>query len=112
MNNVSKLTATNYLMWSRQVRALLDGYGLGGHLDGSMIVPAETLNVDGEIFVNPAYTIWKRQDQLIYSALIGALSVKVQPIVSRSTTASHVWNTLSSTYAKPSRGHIKQLKKQ
>ena len=68
MNNVSKLTATNYLMWSRQVRALLDGYGLGGHLDGSMIVPAETLNVDGEIFVNPAYTIWKRQDQLIYSA--------------------------------------------
>ena len=94
------------------MRALLDCYGLAGHLDGSMIIPSQTLVADDEVSVNPAYTTWKRQDQLIYSALIGALSVNVQPIVSRSTTANQVWDTLASTYAKPSRGHIKQLKSQ
>lgn len=112
MTNVSKLTATNYLMWSLQVRALLDGYGLIGHLDGSLTIPSQTITADAEVSVNPAYTVWKRHDQLIYSALIGALSVAVQPIVSRATTAYEVWNTLSSTYAKSRRGHIKQLKTQ
>lgn len=37
MTNVSCLTSTNYLMWSRQVHALLDGYELAGYLDGSVI---------------------------------------------------------------------------
>lgn len=85
-------------MWSLQVRALLDGYGFVGHLDGSSVVPDPTLTVNEEVSVNPAYTIWKRQDQLIYSALIGALSVNIQPLVSRATTACQVWTTLSSTY--------------
>lgn len=52
MANVSKLTATNYLMWSLQVRALLDGYGFVGHLDGSSVVPDPTLTVNEEVSVN------------------------------------------------------------
>lgn len=112
MSNVSKLTAGNYLMWSLQIHALLDGYDLAGYIDGSKTVPTPTLTTEDQISVNPEFTIWKRQDKLIYSALIGAISLPLQPLVSRATTAHEAWTTLASTYAKPSRGHIKQLKTQ
>ncbi|KAG7565206.1 Integrase catalytic core [Arabidopsis suecica] len=111
-SNVTKLNSTNYLMWSLQVHALLDGYDLAGFLDGSTAVPSPTTTVDGALVVNPDYKIWVRQDKLLYSALIGALSPSVQGLVSRATTSSQIWSTLASTFATPSRGHIKQLKTQ
>lgn len=111
MTNVSKLTTTNYLMWSLQVRALLDGHALADHLDGS-ITPAATQTIGDLTTTNPAYTMWKRQDQLIYSTLLGAISTPLQPLVSRATASSQIWSTLASTYAKPICGHIKQHKTQ
>ncbi|KAL1208370.1 Retrovirus-related Pol polyprotein from transposon RE1 [Cardamine amara subsp. amara] len=112
MTNVPKLTPTTFMMWNRQVYSLLDGYELAGYLDGSVEVPPPTLTTNGVISVNPAFTIWKRQDKLIYSSLLGVISLTVQPTVSRATTAAEVWAKLNATYAKPSRGHIKQLKLQ
>ncbi|XP_010481061.1 PREDICTED: uncharacterized protein LOC104759881 [Camelina sativa] len=109
MSNVTKLTASNFLMWNRQVHALLDGYDLAGFLDGSTAAPAATVTSAGTTTVNPAYTTWKRQDKLIYSSLLGAIAVEVQPIFSKVTTSAQIWSTLSSTYAKPSWGHIKQI---
>lgn len=67
---------------------------------------------EGVVSANPAYKIWKRQDKLIYSALIGAISVSVQPLLSRATTAADVWSTLMNTYANPSRSHVQQLRQQ
>lgn len=65
MTNVTKLTDSNLLMWSRQVHALLDGYDLTGYIDRSLIVPSPTIIVADAYTVNPAYTLWKRQDRLI-----------------------------------------------
>lgn len=112
MSNVTKLTASNFLMWSRQIQALLDGYDLAGHLDGSLAVPPMTITTDNAVATNPAHTAWKRQDRLIYSALLGTITVTIQPILSTTTTAAEIWSTLTATYAKPSRGHFKQLKQQ
>lgn len=112
MTNVTKLTASNFLMWSRQVQALLDGYNLSGYLDGSTVIPPSTITTEGAVTANPDYTLWKRQDRLIYSALLGAITVSIQPILSTTTTSAQIWDTLSSTYAKPSRGHIQQLRQQ
>ncbi|CAA7020211.1 unnamed protein product [Microthlaspi erraticum] len=112
MTNVTKLTSTNFLMWSRQVQALLDGYVLGGYIDGFLVVPPATITTAEVVTPNPAYTLWQRQDKLIYSALLGAIIVSVQPLLSTTTTSAQIWDTLSSTYAKPSRGHLKQLKHQ
>ena len=103
MMNVSKLTSNNYLMWSLQVHAHLDGHGLAGHLDGSTIVPTPTITANGVTFENLTFLQWKRQDKLIYSALIGAISRNLQPLVSRTTTAAEIWTKLSDIYAKPSR---------
>ena len=112
MANVTKLTSDNYLMWSIQIQALLDGYGLAGHIDGSRPIPPPQLTVNEVTTENQDYVLWKRQDRLIFSALIGALTTNLQPLVSRAVTAVEIWTTLANTYAKPSRGHIKQLRDQ
>ena len=110
MANVTKLTSTNYIMWNRQVLSLLSGYDLAGHIDGSLEIPPQTLTVDDVVTVNNDYVLWQRQDQLIYSSLLGAISASVQSLLSTTATAAEVWNTLAATYAKPSRGHILQLR--
>lgn len=99
-------------MWSLQVHALVDGYGLVVHLDGSTVIPSAEITVDGETTANQEHMIWKRQDRLIYIALLGAISLPIQLLVSRALTAAQVWETLASTYAKPSRAHIKNLRNQ
>ncbi|XP_010428922.1 PREDICTED: uncharacterized protein LOC104713484 isoform X2 [Camelina sativa] len=112
MMNVTKLTASNFLMWSRQVHALLDGYNLAGYIDGSLTVPPPTVTAADVVSANPDFVVWKRQDRLIYSALLGAISISVQPILSKVVTAHDIWTTLSSTYANPSHGHVQQLRQQ
>ncbi|XP_019096530.1 PREDICTED: uncharacterized protein LOC104768103 [Camelina sativa] len=110
MVNVTKLNHTNFLMWSRQVLALLDGYDLTGYVDGSLETPPPTNTVSGVATVNPEYKIWKHQDRLIYSALLGAMTDSVQPLLSNTTTSAEIWTTLSSIYATLSRSHIQQVK--
>lgn len=112
MTNVSKLTQTNYLMWSLQVHALFESYELQGCLDGSTPTPPPTVTIDNVTSVNPEFTICKRQDRLIYSALLGAISNNIQPFLSRAKTSFELWHTLSTTYDKPSRSHISQIKTQ
>lgn len=112
MTNVTKLTQENYLMWKLQVHALIDGYGLAGHLDGSTEIPPATTVIDTVATPNPDFVVWKRQDQLIYNALLGSITLHVQSTLSRTTTAAQIWNTLAATYAKPSRGYVKQIKDQ
>ncbi|CAA7032774.1 unnamed protein product [Microthlaspi erraticum] len=99
-------------MWKIQIHALLDGYDLAGHIDGSAVILPATLTTGEAVSMNPAYTLWNRQDKLIFSYLIGAISTPLQPLVARASTAFEVWERLAQTYAKPSRGHIKQLKTQ
>lgn len=95
MTNVTKLTSSNFLMWSRQVHALLEGYDLAGHIEGSIVVPPVTITTDDGVAPNPDYTLWKRQDRLIYSALLGAITTTIQPILSTASTALEIWQILT-----------------
>lgn len=101
MSNITKLTASNYLVWSRQVHALLDEYEFSNHLDESVPAPEATVTTDDVTTSNPVFFLWKRQDKLIFSALLGVISQSIQPLVSMASTAACVWTTLSCTYAKP-----------
>lgn len=60
MSNVTKLTASNFLMWSRQIQALLNGYSLAGYLNGTITVPSQTITTAEVVTVNPAYTAYQR----------------------------------------------------
>ncbi|XP_010490364.1 PREDICTED: uncharacterized protein LOC104768131 [Camelina sativa] len=111
-SNVTKLHDTNYLMWSLQIHALIDGYELSGYLDGSLPPPPTTVTTNATTKPNPDFTFWERQDRLFYSALLGAITTSVQPLMSRATTTAEAWTTLADTFAKPSRNHFKQIKDQ
>nr|DAD45035.1 TPA_asm: hypothetical protein HUJ06_003265 [Nelumbo nucifera] len=76
-----------------QIQSLLQGYDLHHFINGSQPTPPPTITVNDVSTPNPTHTTWKRQDRLIFSALLA-------------------WTTLATTYATPSRSHIKQLKEQ
>lgn len=110
MSSVTKLTNENYLMWGGQVRALLEGHELQHFIDSTDQIPPMTILNEGVEVPNPAYAPWRRQDRLLYSALIGAISLNVQSVVSSATTSKEVWDILATTYGNPTRGHLRQLR--
>ena len=112
LSNITKLSSTNYLTWSIQIQSLLEGYDLHHFIDGAHTPPPSTVTVTGVASSNLAYTTKKRQDRLIFSALLGAISISLQPLIARTTTFLDAWQTLANTYVKLSHGHIKQLKEQ
>lgn len=110
VSNITKLTSDNYITWNLQVHSLLDGYDLAGYIDGSTLPPDQIVTVNNNTTPNPAYTKWRCQDKLIYSGLLGTLTPSVQALVSKTKSAADLWKTVTDTYAKPSRGHVNQLR--
>ncbi|RVW64157.1 Retrovirus-related Pol polyprotein from transposon RE1 [Vitis vinifera] len=112
LSNITKLSSTNYLTPSLQIQSLLEAYDLHHFIDDTHTPPPPTVTITGVASPTPTYTTWKCQDRLIFSALLSAISVSLQPLIDRTTTSLDAWQTLSNIYAKPSRGHIKQMKEQ
>lgn len=107
MSGITKLTSANYITWLLQVRALLDPHELHCFIAEMDQTPPAKVTVDGVTKDNPILASWTRQDRMLYSVILGTLSLAVQPVVSRAITTRDVWMTLASTYGKPSRAHIK-----
>ncbi|KAI5319419.1 hypothetical protein L3X38_039127 [Prunus dulcis] len=105
-----KLSSTNYLSWKLQFQSLFIGYDLLGYIDGSKPCPPPTLTQDNTTSPNPSYSLWIRQDQLILNAIIGFLSPTIISFIAQAKTSKQAWTILANTYAKPSRGRIKQIK--
>ncbi|RVX13659.1 Retrovirus-related Pol polyprotein from transposon RE1 [Vitis vinifera] len=110
IHNSIKLTPTNYLSWKTQMEAILIGYDLQKFIDGSHPAPPTTITTNNVVSTNPAYQTWLRQDKLLFGALVGTLSPTLVPLITQSKTSYEAWQILANTYARPSRGHIKQLK--
>ena len=106
LSNITKLSSINYLTWSLQIRSLLESYDLHHFIDDTHSPPPPTVTVTGVASPNLAYTTWKRQDCLIFSVFLGAISVSLQSLISCTTTSLDAWQTLANTYIKQSRGHI------
>lgn len=112
MSSMTKLTNLNYIMWSRQVRALLEGHELQHFIEDTNTAPPSKITSDGVSVPNPAFAPWRRQDRLLYSSMIGAISLPVQSVVSTANTPREISCTLATTFGNASRGHIRQLKLQ
>ncbi|KAL6330019.1 hypothetical protein AAG906_039934 [Vitis piasezkii] len=110
IHNSIKLTPTNYLSWKTQMEAILIGYDLQKFIDGSHPTPPTTITTNNVVSTNLAYQTWLRQDKLLFGALVGTLSPTLVPLITQSKTSYEARKILANTYARPSRGHIKQLK--
>ncbi|KAL4570881.1 hypothetical protein LXL04_026545 [Taraxacum kok-saghyz] len=104
-----KLTSTNYLGWKTQVEALLQGLDLYRFIDGTHLALEPTTAPDGSKVPHTDCNNWFRHDRLLFGALVGSLSPPIIPLITNAASSLDAWKTLASTYASPSRGHIKQL---
>lgn len=92
------------------MEAFLDGYDLLKYPDGSLPALSKTITTTAETQVtteNPAYQTCRRQDLLIYGALLTTFSNEVTSLVSQTKTSHGLWNLLKNTYAKAYRNHLK-----
>ena len=101
-----KLDVENYLSWHTQWFSLLISYNLYGYIDGTTICPPLTVKENTTEKLNPAHTLWTRQDHLLRSAILASLSPEIVPFVRRAETFRSVWEKLETTYAKPTRGRV------
>ncbi|KAG2397350.1 Retrovirus-related Pol polyprotein from transposon RE1 Retro element 1 [Vigna angularis] len=95
------------------IETILDGLDLYKFLDGShptLVAFINNTDTPPVSQANPAYLSWKRQDRLIYGALLTTLSDSVASLITQTKTSVALWSTLKGTFARASRGHVKQLK--
>jgi hypothetical protein len=78
-----KLTRNNHVLWRAQVLAVLQGAQLTGFLDGTIKTPAEKIHMvkksgkeegEAEEASNPAFELWKAQEQQVLSYLLTSVS--------------------------------------
>ncbi|KAD5507860.1 hypothetical protein E3N88_15563 [Mikania micrantha] len=83
--------------------------GLENFVDGSTKAPSKQLPSD-ITKLNPDYTLWFRQYQIILGAILGSCSDCIQHIVACADTSRQAFEQLNATYAGTSRSHIISLK--
>jgi hypothetical protein len=113
---------TNYLVWSRAMKAYLQSQGLFGYTDGSLTIPVSIPAVAASPAVpatattpaiaavaavtaydpTPAEVLsWKKSNDMAMGAIILRLSPSIQQLITQ-TTAEDLWTHLTDTYDKDS----------
>ena len=107
-----KLTDTNYLVWSFQVKPFLVGQNLWRFVDGSHPAPPEYLetNPGPPKVLNPDYLVWLRTDQTLLSLLTATLSEPILGMVVGLTTSMEVWNSLARHFSQQSVANASALR--
>ncbi|XP_010531643.1 PREDICTED: uncharacterized protein LOC104807900 [Tarenaya hassleriana] len=90
MSNITKLSHSNYITWSIQVRSLLEAHNLICFIDDTLTVPSATVIADGISVDNPAFAPWKQQDRMLFSTLLGTIVVELQPLIVRSASSDEL----------------------
>jgi hypothetical protein len=108
-----KLTRENYLLWKAQVVPYLRGQHLFQFVDGSSTIPQPIITASSDggstTLINPEFTQWQLQDQIVLSALISSLSEKVIAHVVRCTTSRDLWATLERMFTAQSQARLMQI---
>lgn len=109
-----KLNDDNYLVWRQQVLTTIRGYGLEGFLDGSSIAPDRFIPAGepGLLRVNPEYTAWQRQDQLLASWILSSLSESILVSMVGLNNSYDMWQCLEVNFSSQSKARIMQHKVQ
>nr|XP_028964280.1 uncharacterized protein LOC114827033 isoform X2 [Malus domestica] len=103
----------NYAKWSFQFKAMLKGYKLFDHFDGSATCPSKFV-VSAETGVTKELTVvfqdWETTDLSLLSLLIATLTDDAIEYVIGCKTAAEAWTNLEERYASVSRTGVNHLK--
>ncbi|KAK0601255.1 hypothetical protein LWI29_022481 [Acer saccharum] len=102
--NFLKLTESNYLLWTAQLRPFLIGHGLYHYMDGSAPAPTPVVFLadDGSASPNPAYLKWFQQDQLVVSYLVATMTEPMLSLIVGKATALEMWSCLKDNFSQQS----------
>ena len=103
-----KLTKTNFASWKAQVKSAVCGAMLEDYLTGANKAPDAEIIIKGadgkeEKKPNPAYALWRAQDQQVLSYLLSNISPSVLTQVNASETAAEAWRIIEGAFSSQSR---------
>ncbi|KAK6120608.1 hypothetical protein DH2020_045641 [Rehmannia glutinosa] len=108
-----KLNESNHLVWKQQIWAAIRGYGLEGYLTGLCPMPDEftpCASATEAPKTNPSYLQWNRQDQLLASWLLSALSESILITTVGLNTSKEIWDCLKTTFANQNQAKVMQYR--
>jgi hypothetical protein len=105
-----KLTRGNHTVWKAQMVAALRGAQLYGFLDETSIKSAEQIKAkvgyDEEDVPNPAFVVWKAQEQQVLNYLLSSVSRDILVQIAALPMAAAVWKHLETSFASHSRARV------
>ncbi|KAG4957474.1 hypothetical protein JHK85_043854 [Glycine max] len=105
-----KLTATNYPSWYKQVHALLIICDLEGYVTDKIVCPPATIGSGDVAAPNPVYSLWIRQDKLIYLAFLGSCNSEAQFVMAVADTSRDAWVALACAFSNRSQSRIMSIR--
>ena len=108
LTEAEKLTKTNFASWKAQVKSAVCGAMLEDYLTGANKAPDAEIIIKGadgkeEKKPNPAYALWRAQDQQVLSYLLSNISPSVLTQVNASETAAEAWRIIEGAFSSQSR---------
>ncbi|KAL5820455.1 hypothetical protein ACOSQ3_022337 [Xanthoceras sorbifolium] len=116
-----KLDKSNYIYWKTQVMPAIRTLDLEDYISGSAVIPEPYIDVhthiegEGTLIqkqVNPAYSYWKKTDQILLCWLLETLSQGVLGQVTQCRTSLKIWSKLQRVYSQQSLAKVFQLRQQ
>ncbi|KAL4355549.1 hypothetical protein GQ457_06G026970 [Hibiscus cannabinus] len=104
------LNESNFLLWKQQVVLTVRGLGLEDYLDGSISIPAKSIqNRSGDEILNPLYFQYRKQDSSLASWLLSTISPSLLPQFVGSDTTADIWKAVTKRFATLSTTKIMNL---
>ncbi|PRQ51221.1 putative RNA-directed DNA polymerase [Rosa chinensis] len=108
-----RLSENNFVKWSFQFQAVLEGNDLFGYFDGSYPCPPRfVLTEEGQVTseITMAYKLWKKTDKALLGLLMATLDGDIMDIIVGSKSSHEAWLALLERFSTVSRANIIQLK--
>lgn len=110
----TKLDHLNFISWRKQVSLTIRGHRLQDYVSPSQSyrIPAKFLTKEFEIanLVNPKFTNWEQQDQLILSWLFSSMSDNLVSRMIDCETTTQLWKSLEEFFASQVGAKVSQYK--
>lgn len=109
-----KLSKDNFVMWKVQIEFALEGHDLETFINDDLEPPPKRISVSensSATEVNPEYTKWKKQDQLISSWLLGSMTENIlEQVIHNCKFSREIWKCLLQIFNSRNKAQVMRMK--